>query len=337
MASVPASLISSVSVEFEHVVVPRDTVFSPEAILTSTSSAVFACHSAACAPPPPFGKGTGGSKGGSGGGGRGGSSGSGSTKGGGSGKTAGGAGPKSLGKGDPAVASAPRRNVAAGGKAVSDVHEAARLVGEGKAVKLKPPADKQVATLVDELAKQLKDRPGDTINLCKVSVPGTNLFCGASFDIPRQKMPQLGGMPRPGSEADKMPKNSKGEVDVQDGFIEHLKKNGVKVTDTTMPADQMKASQMEVRADKTHGMANNKDFDPNERPIVVSRDGYIVDGHHRWSAQILRDYMDGKLDGIKMKVQVVDMDARDLLDATNAYTDSIGILPKSGASGGKNT
>lgn len=37
-------------------------------VLTSTSTAVFACHSAACAPPPPFGKGTGGSKGGSKGG-----------------------------------------------------------------------------------------------------------------------------------------------------------------------------------------------------------------------------------------------------------------------------
>lgn len=337
MASVPATLVSSVVSEFAHAVVERDSIFSPAAVLSSTSSAVFACMSKACAPPP---VGTGGSKGGAGGG-R-------ASSGGGGRRAVAGGGPKGGKvkastettidgkKLTPAqkektktVLNAPKKNVAEGGQEVSNLKKAAELMDKGKPVRLAPPAEGKIATLVDELAKRLEGRPKDTINLCLVSVPGTNLFCGGSFDIPRTAMPQLGGKPIAGTKADKLPKDKNGEVDVQNQFVEFLKKNNIGVRDAEMRADQMKASQMQVKADKTHGMAGNPNFDPNERPIMVSRDGYIIDGHHRWSATILRDARDGKLDGMKMKVQVVDIDAKDLLAITNQFTDDYGIEPKS--------
>ena len=47
-------------------------------------------------------------------------------------------------------------------------------------------------------------------DLCKVSVRGTNLFCADALDIERDKMPQFLAFPKPGSEADKLPRRPRG-------------------------------------------------------------------------------------------------------------------------------
>ena len=71
----------------------------------------------------------------------------------------------------------------------------------------------------------------ETTNLCDVTVPGTNMFCGDPLatdehpnGIPRVEMPQLKSKPLPGSKAEKLVKqgklkqDSKGEVNAEDLF-----------------------------------------------------------------------------------------------------------------------
>lgn len=49
-------------------------------------------------------------------------------------------------------------------------------------------------------------------------------------------------------------------------------------------------------------------FDGIDASVVVSRDGHILDGHHRWAALLTID------PARKMKVKVIDMDMKDLLE-----------------------
>jgi hypothetical protein len=193
---------------------------------------------------------------------------------------------------------------------------------------------KRAYTLIKDIGKKINSdktagRTGQKYNLCKVSVPGTNLFCGESLSRKREDMPQFSGQAKPGSIADKtFPKNKGGEVDGTAAYSEYLKSKGVKVTLKEVTASELKASQQELRGDKVNGMVDNKNFDPAGEPIYVSRDGYVIDGHHRWAAQVVRDMADGKTGDLPLNVRMVDMDIKDVLDDAKAWADKVGIVPK---------
>ena len=199
-------------------------------------------------------------------------------------------------------------------------------------------AEGEVDDFLDRLNAEIKaaersGRPTPNINLCRISVPGTNLFCGDNKGVPRKEMPQLGGKPRPGSDASKLPKSGKGEVDGAKKFVEHLEEKGVKVSSDTVKASSLKASQNELVGAKVVGMKNNRDFDPGSGEIFVSKDGYVIDGHHRWAAQVARDYEDGRGGDLNMKVRVVDMEIMDVLKEANSWADEFGIMPKEAKAG----
>ncbi len=125
---------------------------------------------------------------------------------------------------------------------------------------------KEVDDFMDRLRKELagyskSEVDAMNINLCQISVPGTNLFCGDNKGVPRKQMPQLGGKPREGSDADNLPKDDKGEVSGEQAFLDHLKSQGVMVSDKTMKASELKASQTELVGAKVAGMAGNRNFD----------------------------------------------------------------------------
>lgn len=97
---------------------------------------------------------------------------------------------------------------------------------------------------------------------------------------------------------------------VMQQMIDHFKKNGVKTKKSKAPVGMLKATQSEIKAEKTYGMADSylKGKFPNiGDSVVVSRDGHILDGHHRWAAMLTVD------PSREMNVQVIDMDMDDLL------------------------
>ena len=206
---------------------------------------------------------------------------------------------------------------------------AAKLLAEGKHVRLN--RVDQVGTLLDQLAKQVqeakdKGEKAPTYNLCLVSVPKTNLFCAESKGVPRTKMPQLAGVPRKGSKADALERNKRGRVDVSDQFEQELIRRGVTVESKQVKAEFLKASQAELDGPKVGGLLHAMEQDEyNEVPIFVTRDGYVIDGHHRWAAKVAFDSEDGKLGDIKLPVRMIDMEIGEALDFANEFSKEMGL------------
>ena len=221
----------------------------------------------------------------------------------------------------------------------SDVNEALRLLSEGKHVELETVAE--VATMVKALNKIVQDavkkgKDAPSYDLCRVSVANTNIFCAQHKDIPRLNMPQLKGDPRPGSKAAGMEKNKWGEVDIADAYLENLKSRGVEISPEEVKASSLKASQRELVGKKVAEMVTDaqrpkgdpKRFDPSAGTIYISRDGYIIDGHHRWATVVALDAADGTLGDEVMNVVRVDMAIAEVLKDASLFAEDIGIPSK---------
>jgi hypothetical protein len=212
-----------------------------------------------------------------------------------------------------------------------DVAQAAKELAAGRYVQLR--SKNEVSTLLRELQREVQaatakgDKAPD-INLCKVTVKGTSLFCVESKGVPRVQMPQLKGdvtTVRAGSRASKLHVDGRGEVSIEKQFRDHLVRHGVNVEDGEELASHLKATQNELNGAKVAGIANSLDNGTvMEGALFVSKDNYVVDGHHRWAATIGVDYEDGK-DDLKMPVQRIDMDIIDILLEANRFADEWGI------------
>lgn len=220
---------------------------------------------------------------------------------------------------------------------VKSIDEAIERLSRGEKVELRQP--REVATLVDKLGKIVneareKGEKPPNINLCNVSVPGTNLFCADSKGYSRVEMPQLTGKPTPGSPADKMPKDREGVVNLGPAFRQYMLDQGYRITDTNEEAQMLRASQDELNGAKVAGIANNWEIIPPAR-LFVSADNYVVDGHHRWAAAVansLRDIGDGNA---KLQVSRISLSITRLLEIANKYTEDMGIAHEDAAQLGK--
>lgn len=187
---------------------------------------------------------------------------------------------------------------------------------------------KEISMKIDELAA--KADKGEDFNLCQITVPGTNLYCDDNQGIPREEMPQFKGKPLPGTPAADMPTDNKGEVDTEPLFKKMLKEKGIKTVETEVPSDKLKATQSELVGSKVAGMTKALEEDPNNpgitAPIYVSRDGFVIDGHHRWAAVTSAAIKAGK--PANMKVIVVDMDIKDAIPMCNQFAEEQGIAAK---------
>lgn len=212
----------------------------------------------------------------------------------------------------------------------SDIEVAAAALAEGKHVELDQPD--QVSTLLDKLSEMVEKAKAEgkdakPFNLCLVSVPGTNVFCIGNKKIPRVRMPQLVTKnPVPGSAADKMPRNEWGEVNIAEGFVAHLAGRGISVNDESMLASHLRASQNEMNGAKVASLARRLD-EGKKAPgtIWVTKDNYILDGHHTAAANVAFDAKDGSLGDIKVDIRRMDMNIMEALAAAKNYSASQGV------------
>lgn len=215
---------------------------------------------------------------------------------------------------------------------VRSVSQALVELHKGNAVELRH--TRQVGTLLDRLAAlvdeaKAKGEKAPNINLCRVSVRGTNLFCAQSKGIPRLQMPQLSARPTPGTRAATLPRDSRGYVDAGPEFRNYLADRGVKITDTTKLAAELKASQNELNGANVARIARVlAEGRGNARQLFVSRDDYIVDGHHNWAAVIGNDSRDDRTGDLSLDVAQVDMDILDLLVEAHRFAAEWGIAPR---------
>ena len=214
-----------------------------------------------------------------------------------------------------------------------DVTVAAAALAEDKYVKLDSP--KKVCILLDKLKEMVDDakakgQKAGVYDLCKCTVEGSSIFCVESKGIPRVQMPQLKGVPTPGSKADKLPHDKNGEVDLAVPFLEHLHAAGIGVTDEVERADHLRATQNELSGAKISGMMaaieSGKNTAIRDEPIFVAGPGsYVLDGHHRWAAVVGASYREGMKEPLTMKVRRIDMDILPLLKAANNFATAWGI------------
>lgn len=225
---------------------------------------------------------------------------------------------------------------------VKSVEEAIPLVLAGHVVEV--PDVATAHTLIGKLADMAAEakaagKDAKDYDLCQVSVAGSNMFCAESLKtaeypngVPRLEMPQLGGQPIPGSEADKLPRNpwDPTEVDGSKQFVTFLQGIGVRTSEEVIPAANLKASQRELIGSKVGKMMRDTSFDPAKNPIFISNDNYVVDGHHRWAAVIGRDAENGILGDIKMNAIRVNAPISEVLHLANAWSAKFGIKQAEG-------
>lgn len=176
------------------------------------------------------------------------------------------------------------------------------------------------------IARKLKKGIEDAADICKMNPP----VCVGNKGLTRDKMPQIEGEKtvKQMLESKKPLDVAKGKAMVEAGadpksdksimvqMVDHLKKNGIKTTTKKMQVGKMKATQKEILATKTFGMADAflKGKFPNiGDSVIVSKDGHILDGHHRWAALLTVDA------GREMNVQEIDMTMDELLEEAASF------------------
>lgn len=111
----------------------------------------------------------------------------------------------------------------------------------------------------------------DHPDLTELSVKGTLLYGDEGMGIARKDMPQI-----PGKERAR--------------FLNDIEKsNGITVEKEKIDPKTLKPIQKEISASRSGAIYNKfrKDGEiPKDERILISKDGYVVDGHHTWGAAV---------------------------------------------------
>jgi hypothetical protein len=229
---------------------------------------------------------------------------------------------------------------------VSDVNTAAILLAEGQYyVDLESIAG--VSTTLDRLAQFAREaeaagRRAPNMDLCRVSIAGRNLFCAETKGYPRIVMPQLSTEnPVPGSFAASLPRGTyttpdgkvhDGGVDLSEAFMAHLDSLGYSVTRKTVDAANLKATQNQLNGAKVSSRMAQRRQEMLDRPdepgraIIVTSDGYIVDGHHGWATNVAIGYADGVT--VDQEVYEIDGSITDILPLAQTWAYAAGSPPQ---------
>ena len=126
----------------------------------------------------------------------------------------------------------------------------------------------------------------------------------------------------------------------RDEFLRDIKaRYGISASDERVDPRDLKPSQNEIDGWKTGGVL--KEFGetgvPEERAPLVSRDGYIIDGHHYWSAALA---MRAENPDYRLPVRRLDCDITTALHVANEWHDEagnerlgLGAVSKAGVAG----
>lgn len=119
----------------------------------------------------------------------------------------------------------------------------------------------------------------NTFILEKLYIPHTNL------GIDRANMPQIA--------SDKVPE-----------FIRFLKTEyGIPTKRIEYPIRDLKLTQKDINHEKILGMYRSAPEAALKKPVIVSKDGYVLDGHHRLVALVNRD-MNAKIDSYLVNTDI---------------------------------
>jgi hypothetical protein len=121
-------------------------------------------------------------------------------------------------------------------------------------------------------------------------------ICKGDLGIPRSLMPQFTLRRKPFSRK------------LLNDFRRYIKnKYGIKSRRVMKAASELNPSQNEISRHRVEGLIEDNIIDKQEVPLLISKNDYIVDGHHRWAAFRV------KAPNKKMETVVVDAPIKDIL------------------------
>ncbi len=120
-----------------------------------------------------------------------------------------------------------------------------------------------------KVRKTKKIKRSHTEDLC--SIKGG--ICKGEIGIPRGLMPQFTLRRKPFSRK------------LLNDFRRYVKKKyGIKSRKIMKTAKELNPSQKEISRHLVEGLIEDNVIEKQEIPLLISKNGYIVDGHHRWAA-----------------------------------------------------
>lgn len=141
----------------------------------------------------------------------------------------------------------------------------------------------------------------DNPNLVGLTVGGKPIF-GGSMGLARGEMPVLGSAVLP-------------------GYLAHLSSSGVTVRNVRVKPRALRPMQREVSASAAGKQyVRMKTGTMDRKPLVISKDGFVLDGHHRWAA--------GSAANTTLDAIQVGLPGRAALRDALAFNASTGVRPK---------
>jgi hypothetical protein len=181
------------------------------------------------------------------------------------------------------------------------VEQRAEKLANGERIQV---TQKEAKQIMDIMSKR-EDNP----DLTNMHVENTRLYDEDNLGIPRNKMPQV-------------------PSDTKAVYITEMEKRGARVVRGVADPAKLHPIQAEMSASKV-GLIMKKlrekgtATDDGGR-IIISKDNYVIDGHHRWAAAAMLTFEGTP---VKLPVIKVDMNHKDLIDATLAWNEATGIKP----------
>jgi hypothetical protein len=180
-----------------------------------------------------------------------------------------------------------------------------------------------------------------------------------SKGIPRDQMPQFSSQVDPSrtdspafialmrgkgytSPDQVTPEDLKSEVNMEREFRKALEDAGYEIADEEVSVTSLKPIQGQLKGEKIAGMYGTlaaAQSDPQNygkaaarllEPIYVS-DGYVIDGHHRWAAQVSMDIANGAGANATMKTRTItkggkSVPVEEIIKFSNKFQKDIGLL-----------
>lgn len=138
------------------------------------------------------------------------------------------------------------------------------------------------------------------------------------------------------------PQDLQSEINMEKEYRKALEAAGYEISDEEVSVTSLKPIQGELKGEKIAGMYGTlaaAQSDPQNygkaaarllEPIYVS-DGYVVDGHHRWAAQVAMDIANGSGANANMKIRSITKGGKtvpidEIIKFSNKFQKDIGLL-----------
>ncbi len=138
--------------------------------------------------------------------------------------------------------------------------------------------------------------------------------------VARVAMPQLGFIPKERTRAFALPRVPLGGVDVGPLFWDHLVSKGARMIFGLSLVAKLRATQKELNCAKVEALWDaiaKGELAP--QCLFTAQRGFIVDGHHRWAAELLTGLRKCELRSREILTSQVDIPICDVIEEANKF------------------